>query len=174
MGQDLRVESCSICNDLEKSLSCLYWLQKDQIALSIDFANVLTRYINHTLSYSDMSKQCSYIKERIDTIQVKIEKHKDLMNYSIYKRNQNKKRNVDSYSNRKINNVDIKTFRELSQQLYSHLLPDQCSKCGSKDKLHIHHLRYEYPPQLRDMIRLCAKCHSKHHAKLKRYGVHLK
>lgn len=174
VNQD-KVLNCECVNKLECALSNLYWLQKEQFALCVDLSNVLTRFINGSISFNAMTHQSNYLKESISNIQTFIDKNKDDMNLAIYQRIKNKRLRLnDSYYNRKIDNVSMKTFRDLSLQLYDHLLPKFCSQCGSIDKLHIHHLRYSYPPEFKDLVRLCSVCHSKLHSKLKLSGVYLR
>lgn len=54
-----------------------------------------------------------------------------------------------------------KRFRILERDGY------KCTKCGSKEELHVHHLKYEgtYPWQTRDsyLTTLCKKCHKNAH-----------
>lgn len=76
----------------------------------------------------------------------------------IYVRERNCRTKI--YDGKKIDGIPIKTFRQLTRDLYNDVLPKVCKNCGSKERLEIHHLRYKYPLDIRDLVRLCRKCHS--------------
>jgi 5-methylcytosine-specific restriction endonuclease McrA len=54
-----------------------------------------------------------------------------------------------------------KRQKVLARDLY------QCRQCGSRKRLHVHHLTYKnlYHEPLHDLITLCAKYHKKVHAR---------
>lgn len=75
---------------------------------------------------------------------------------------------------RKLNNIKvtgldikIKDFRVMTVALFNKVLPKVCCKCGSTERLHIHHIKYKYPIEEKDLMRLCQSCHSKHHQSLR-------
>jgi 5-methylcytosine-specific restriction endonuclease McrA len=60
-------------------------------------------------------------------------------------------------------------FRKLTRLLFNDKLPKECEECGVKDShavLHIHHLKYKFPIEREDLMRLCMSCHSFYHKKI--------
>lgn len=63
-----------------------------------------------------------------------------------------------------------KEMMKIRDYAYNHLKPilikryNGCKKCGSKNKLEIHHIKYTN--KLEDVMILCIKCHKKIHLKI--------
>ena len=54
-------------------------------------------------------------------------------------------------------------INKLTRLKYGDLLPNRCKECGSVEDLQIHHKRYSYPIELKDLVRLCRGCHVLEH-----------
>jgi len=67
--------------------------------------------------------------------------------------------------------IKLGDFRQLTRILFDSELPRFCCHCGSKKKLHIHHIKYKFPIHKDDLIRLCQPCHAKWHKRLREMKV---
>jgi len=157
--------SCKTISNLEDSLFNLYWLQKKRIELSIQLSNNLVRYINKTISFSELSANELMLHSEIDKIDEQIELYKNHMNYYIAQREHREKNKPKKSMKGRIKGMTKDTLRRITIDLFDSKLPKECYVCGSKNKLHIHHINYRFPIELSDLKRLCSSCHSKHHKK---------
>jgi len=53
----------------------------------------------------------------------------------------------------------LSEFGTLTRLSFDNILPRECFLCGSTRDLEIHHIRYIYPIQEKDIRRLCKRCH---------------
>ena len=67
-----------------------------------------------------------------------------------------------------INGMSIDTFRQRTREVFNNRLPRECEYCGSTANLHIHHIRYRFPINEVDLLRLCKYCHSQLESKLRK------
>lgn len=57
-------------------------------------------------------------------------------------------------------------FCKLTKMFFDDVLPKECYVCKSTEDLQIHHIRYCYPVQEKDIVRLCRRCHVLEHQKI--------
>lgn len=57
----------------------------------------------------------------------------------------------------------LSEFDRLTRLIFHELLPKRCEICLTTSDIHIHHLRYSFPIEKNDLIRLCRKCHIREH-----------
>lgn len=66
----------------------------------------------------------------------------------------------------KIKGKLLSQFDKLTRLTFDDKLPKRCEDCGISVDLHIHHMQYVYPIELKHLIRLCRRCHVLEHQKL--------
>jgi len=154
---------CKLYGELEVTLSKLNNLKDCKIALLIEYFNIQRSYRENKISSSEFEIKAKDILSDMKQIEKMIEEYSIRKNKAVETRDKNSNNRNKDYFNRKIDGININTFRLLTKELYSDKLPNECIKCSSKDKLHIHHLRYKYPIELKDLVRICASCHSRLH-----------
>ena len=64
-------------------------------------------------------------------------------------------------------------FTRLTRLLFDDMLPKECCFCKSGEDLEIHHIRYVYPLKIKDLVRLCKKCHIEEHQRVEGKKVFL-
>lgn len=67
-------------------------------------------------------------------------------------------------------------FDRLTRLMFKDKLPRICQECKAEEDLHIHHIRYVYPINPKDLMVLCRRCHILEHQReppLKREGTAL-
>lgn len=165
---DEEIIKCKLNGELEKSLSLLNRIKDEKLEVYRELLDNKNKYYQGLKTREQVLESSKLLFENMQLLDIEQDVAEKKRSDAIYKRIANRKNNINKYSKRKVNGVDMQTFRELSLQLYSKLLPNYCSRCHSTERLHIHHLRYRYPPELKDMVRLCAKCHTTHHAQLRK------
>lgn len=57
-------------------------------------------------------------------------------------------------------------FGRLTRLMFDEVLPRRCYVCGAIEDLQIHHMRYVFPIQEADLVRLCRRCHLAEHWKV--------
>ena len=57
-------------------------------------------------------------------------------------------------------------FDRLTKLSFEDNLPKHCERCGKTSNLHIHHLQYIFPIELKHLVRLCINCHKLEHHRL--------
>jgi Cft2 family RNA processing exonuclease len=157
------LNTCKLNSPLEKSLSKLNKLKDQKILLLIDHIRILSEYRKKIISkekFTILWKESLINIALLDGIIKDFERNKnnDVIKRARYVRDKNKRYNI-----KKINGIPIKTFRQLTRDMFNSKLPKECKMCLSKEKLTIHHIRYKYPIELKDLMRLCRNCHSKLH-----------
>ena len=65
----------------------------------------------------------------------------------------------------KVEKAMIPLLNKLTRILYDHQIPKRCENCGATEDLHLHHIRYTYPIDRKDIKRLCRQCHVLEHQK---------
>jgi hypothetical protein len=155
---------CRLNGELEKSLSLLNKIKDEKLKL-------YQQYIK-ARNNEDITKLKSIfiLMQQLDYEQKIAEEKK---NKAILQRIENKKINSQPNKLRKIDGISIKTFRELTKVLFDSKLTKRCEKCGGYGKLTIHHKRYKYPIELKDLQRLCRSCHSKLHKNTLTPSLHM-
>jgi len=58
-------------------------------------------------------------------------------------------------------------FRSFTRIKFDPILPQRCQECGGKEDLQIHHIHYRSPIRLKDLVRLCRRCHVLEHQRVK-------
>lgn len=150
---------CKLIGQVEISLSRLNNIKDKKLALYPKYLLVKGK------GNIDLIKEIILEMRELDKDQ---EEWEDKRNNAIYQRLINK-REMQLHQTKKIDGINIKVFRALTIQLYDKVLPKVCLHCGSKERLTIHHLRYKYPIDPKDLVRLCRSCHSKLEQKIRKH-----
>ena len=67
------------------------------------------------------------------------------------------------------NNGKREEISKLTRQIIREMYNKKCAYCGSKNKLHIHHINYDSSNNaISNLCLLCAECHSDLHPQNKR------
>jgi hypothetical protein len=61
------------------------------------------------------------------------------------------------------NDTDFRLIQDIRGFTRNHFKKESCEKCGSKEKLEFHHIKYNMPVKREDFLVLCRKCHLNMH-----------
>jgi hypothetical protein len=154
---------CNLYGEMEKTLSKLNRLKDTKISLIMDYNQYCREYREEKINVMEFYNKCQELLTNMRNVEEEIYKYEQLKNKAVEQRVKNNDNKSKSYFNRKIDGININIFRSLTKELYNEILPKVCYRCGSTYKLHIHHLRYKHPIEIKDLVRLCASCHSRFH-----------